>query len=468
MLSTRQGSRRPRLEALEPRTVLAGDGAPPILSADFFGSTAEGTTDLATVTRLNDAEGGKFRLSWDIGADSTFGDGPGTIVADIAPGIDFEQFDPISWQDLIDLEVADTLGAGSASYPVVFRAEELDSSGTIVLETFLQNFQITIQNSAPTFVPASVTVTQSGSGCSGGPVTVAGSFLELGINDPVTVRIDWGDGPLGTSNFEYHTFVPPATNNAVVPFAISHTYVSPGNYNVTWAVWDEETTEFNIDPNNPAPDLNFPDRLNYEATAFSVAAGGGVQTVCLDGGVLTVNGSAGIDTVTVAAAGSNVQVSANFPNSPFIFAAGAVNQIVALLGDGDDTLINLTTKPLIAVGGAGVDFLADGGGRSILIGGAGSDVLSGGGGQDILIDSSTAHDANTAALLALLAEWDAGTPLATRINNIRFGIGVPALNGTTIANDGVFDLLIGGGGTDLILLHSGDLALGLFDVVIVV
>jgi Ca2+-binding RTX toxin-like protein len=47
----------------------------------------------------------------------------------------------------------------------------------------------------------------------------------------------------------------------------------------------------------------------------------------------------------------------------------------------------------------------DGSGVSILIGGLGSDTLNGTHGTDILIGDDTVYDANSTALLALVAEW---------------------------------------------------------------
>jgi Ca2+-binding RTX toxin-like protein len=158
-------------------------------------------------------------------------------------------------------------------------------------------------------------------------------------------------------------------------------------------------------------------------------------------------------------------VQGSIVGSAIDFAAGSVTGVVVKLGNGNDILINTTTEAMIAVGGAGTDIITDAGGRGILIGGAGSDILSGGGGQDILIDSGTDHDADDEALLALLAYWNnTSLSLSTRVNNLLAGNGVPALNGDTIHGDGAFDLLIGGGATDWILLHSEDLSLGLGDI----
>jgi len=48
-----------------------------------------------------------------------------------------------------------------------------------------------------------------------------------------------------------------------------------------------------------------------------------------------------------------------------------------------------------------------GAGRSILIGGAGSDTLIGGPDEDVLIAGTTIYDANQAALMSILREWQA-------------------------------------------------------------
>src|SRR5262249_62224618 len=88
------------------------------------------------------------------------------------------------------------------------------------------------------------------------------------------------------------------------------------------------------------------------------------------------------------------------------------------------------------------------------VGGGGSDQLSGGGADDILVGRTTNHDTNTAALLAILAEWKR-TDLAyqDRIDHIR-GVVPGGLNGsfnlksTTVQNDAAADTVLGNLGLD--------------------
>ena len=131
-------------------------------------------------------------------------------------------------------------------------------------------------------------------------------------------------------------------------------------------------------------------------------------------------------------------------------------------GDGGDILIG-GGGPNVLVGGAGNDLLYGGAGRDVLIGGAGSDVLAGGGGDDLFVAGTTAFDADEVALGAVLAEWTSARSYAARVANLT-GTGAGAdfaarANGgvflraagpaPTVADDGVADLLVGGGGREV-------------------
>jgi Ca2+-binding RTX toxin-like protein len=105
----------------------------------------------------------------------------------------------------------------------------------------------------------------------------------------------------------------------------------------------------------------------------------------------------------------------------------------------------------VLVGGAGADNLTGGSGRSILIGGKGADTVKGGSADDIVIGGNTSFDANNAALMTLLAEWQSADSYATRISKIKSGTlpgGVKLVAGVTVANDGAADVLTGGAGQD--------------------
>jgi serralysin len=120
-------------------------------------------------------------------------------------------------------------------------------------------------------------------------------------------------------------------------------------------------------------------------------------------------------------------------------------------GSGNDTLTgNLLAN--ILVGNAGGDTLNGSGGRDILIGGLGLDTLNGGEDEDILISGRTTSDALFSNLNRLLVEWVSVNSYATRITNLRAGVGAPAVSfkaKVNVLNDaGEFDSLVGGNGTD--------------------
>ena len=72
----------------------------------------------------------------------------------------------------------------------------------------------------------------------------------------------------------------------------------------------------------------------------------------------------------------------------------------------------------ILIGSQEADRLYGEGGRDLLVGGIGVDLLFGGSDDDILIGGATTHDADLAALAALLAEWSSGKIYDDRVNNL--------------------------------------------------
>ena len=87
-------------------------------------------------------------------------------------------------------------------------------------------------------------------------------------------------------------------------------------------------------------------------------------------------------------------------------------------GSGNDTLWG-GGGPNVIVGGTGSNKLYGGAGRSVLIAGAGASLLTAGGGNAIMIAGTTSYDANDAALLAILDEWNSTESYATRAADIR-------------------------------------------------
>ncbi len=123
-----------------------------------------------------------------------------------------------------------------------------------------------------------------------------------------------------------------------------------------------------------------------------------------------------------------------------------------IFGDeGNDSLSGYHGNDVL-VGGEGNDKLYGGNDDDILLGGLGVDLLRGDAGDDLLIGDVTTHDANNTALLALLAEWSSGTPLATRVANLMSGGGLAAgfmlTWGGTVTADGAKDDLTGSSGAD--------------------
>jgi Ca2+-binding RTX toxin-like protein len=136
-------------------------------------------------------------------------------------------------------------------------------------------------------------------------------------------------------------------------------------------------------------------------------------------------------------------------------ATGVATDVVAFRG------IHSLTGGLgnnILVGSDGADELIAGPGRSLLIGGGGADHLVGGGDDDILIGGRTAYDQNRQALEAILAEWgreDLG--YTERVESLRTGSEhTPALNASTVFDDGASDWLEGGKKRDMFFAALGD------------
>jgi len=161
-----------------------------------------------------------------------------------------------------------------------------------------------------------------------------------------------------------------------------------------------------------------------------------------EGGNDTLTSSSGFDTLvggpgndTLSAGGGNDLLAGGEGNDTLRGGEGSDR----LFGEGGrDSLFGEGGADLL-LGGWGDDSLSGGGGRDVLIGGLGADRLLGNEGDDLLIGGTTAHDANQAALAAILATWNSGAAFQTRIANLR-----SSLNAGTVFNDGARDTLEGG------------------------
>jgi hypothetical protein len=107
--------------------------------------------------------------------------------------------------------------------------------------------------------------------------------------------------------------------------------------------------------------------------------------------------------------------------------AGTVDGVEAVFGGSAGDLL---------VGDGADNVLSGGGGPDVLLGGEGADVLDGGADEDLLIAGTTAHDADDAALAAILAEWTRlDAKYEERIDHLRNGGGLNVVNGAPILLD---------------------------------
>jgi len=193
-------------------------------------------------------------------------------------------------------------------------------------------------------------------------------------------------------------------------------------------------------------------------------AGTPVVKATLTGGVLDIVGGRDADHIDVRMGkGQNLVVEAEGKRIG-AFPIGSVQSIQVHGFAGNDVVTvspEITIKSLIdggagndrlfggsgadiLLGGIGNDLLTGGRGRDLLIGGGGQDELLGGAGDDLLIGGRTIHDANSTALMQILAEWNSSDAYALRISKLRSGAGgLPAVNAMTVIDDGVADLLHG-------------------------
>jgi Ca2+-binding RTX toxin-like protein len=143
---------------------------------------------------------------------------------------------------------------------------------------------------------------------------------------------------------------------------------------------------------------------------------------------------------------------------------GSANDV--LVGNALANRLNGGNGHNVLVGHDGADVLIGGTGRDILIGGRGLDTLNGGANDDILIAGRTTSDANMSRLLPMQAEWISANAYATRVANLRAGVGSPAvsLNATiNVLNDaGEDDILTGGAGRDWYFRAIDDVITDLF------
>ncbi|MFO1002246.1 MAG: choice-of-anchor Q domain-containing protein [Planctomycetaceae bacterium] len=228
------------------------------------------------------------------------------------------------------------------------------------------------------------------------------------------------------------------------------------------------------------------DRLNGSAGSDLLFGGLNNDTYLFDataiaeGDQVTENANEGVDTISFATQSNAVVLSLSLTTVQTVHSNrtlklnSASTFENAIGGAGSDTLIgNALDNRLtggngdnILVGLDGTDILEAGSGRDFLIGGLGLDTLNGGSNDDILIAGRTTSDSSISNLNTLRTEWISGNAYATRIGNLRAGVGSPvvSLKSTiNVLNDaGEDDSLTGGTGTDWYFRAVDDVITDLF------
>jgi hypothetical protein len=165
----------------------------------------------------------------------------------------------------------------------------------------------------------------------------------------------------------------------------------------------------------------------------------------LTGGVLNVTGTVNDDRIEISRQGQTLSVAFNGATLG-TFDSGAVQSIRVFGYAGDDQISvdRDVHAPALLDGGLGNDRISAGGANSILIGGGGRDALNGGDHEDALLGEGTTLD--DAALGSALDIWAGAGNFDARVAQLK-GI----FSADKITDDGVQDLLTGGGGKDWIV-----------------
>lgn len=185
---------------------------------------------------------------------------------------------------------------------------------------------------------------------------------------------------------------------------------------------------------------------------LNVAPSGTTGQAILAGGILSVSGTVNNDTISIAEQSGNLLVTINGQSETF--SAGSVNEIAVLGGLGDDTItIDGSVFPPAAIYAGGGDDSVAGGSFDTITGGGGNDTISansytiiyGGAGNDSL----TSLGGNNDTLYGQAGNDTLNAGIAP--SSVPVTGPIPAIATTHITSD----LLIGGGGNDL-LNNFGD------------
>jgi Ca2+-binding RTX toxin-like protein len=217
-------------------------------------------------------------------------------------------------------------------------------------------------------------------------------------------------------------------------------------------------------------------KLNASIVLENIVGGSGDDTYVFatattaEADTVTEGTSAGTDTLSfstlttdvILSLGTSAVQTAHVNRTLKLNATSVFENIAG--GSGNDTLTGNTLANIL-IGNAGGDTLNGSGGRDILIGGLGLDTLNGGDDEDIVIAGRTTSDALFSNLNRLLVEWASANSYATRISNLRAGVGSPAVSlkaKVNVLNDaGEDDSLVGGNGTDWYFRALDDVVTGL-------
>ena len=110
-------------------------------------------------------------------------------------------------------------------------------------------------------------------------------------------------------------------------------------------------------------------------------------------------------------------------------------------------------------GGAGADTLIGGDGADSLIGGDGADSLTAEAGEDLLLGARYVYERDFTALDFLVSEWTSASIFTDRVGHLQGIIPGGIHNGftltrSTVKEDSVSDILVGGNGRDWYLRNS--------------
>jgi Ca2+-binding RTX toxin-like protein len=304
---------------------------------------------------------------------------------------------------------------------------------------------LAVRNVAPTITTIANSAAACGEQGEDEAVSVTMDWTDPGLPDTFTAHIDWGDGAHNT--YEYGA--------GTRSLSESHAYAAGGVYLIAVTLIDDDTGQ-----------------AVESTTAYITGVG-------IVGDRLYAIGTNLADNVYLnPAAGETLRVQASFLRERQRFlAAGAVEQIVMLLCDGDDTA-SVAAGILLPVqihGGEGDDQINGGGGFNVLLGGLGADVLIGGSSHDLLIggDGGDTLQANGGRNL-LIAGSSAYDGVALSQIDLLFellddfaedGVLTPlhVLDETTVFDDAFDDLLLGITDLDLLFLDpTRDEAAGKF------